>query len=104
MKDRKELINKWMTVETQEIIGRCIDYSSLAEEDIWFLIPNNMKRSHGFAASRTVAKRKSKYKRKKHNRIRTTLYELIFQELNRLLSQFVPDNIDNTRQIERKLQ
>ena len=71
-----------------ELGRKMIASDSVSDNDLLFLIPNNIKRRHGIPATRIIGKRKSVIKRKrKHNILSFKLFDIISD----LIEELVPE-------------
>ncbi len=73
-------------------LGRAMLASNyVTANDLWFLIPNNVKRRNGFPATRVSARRKSDYKQKQRRHI---LAFKLFDILEQTVEEILPKKID----------
>lgn len=75
-----------------ELGRKMIASDSVSDSDLFFMIPNNVKRMHGLPASRTYGKRKSIIKRDRKRRISSfRLFDLISE----IIEETLPKTYNN---------
>ena len=89
----KELIYKYWG--KTELGRRMIASNNVSESDLFFLIPNNVKRMHGFPPARTIKKKKAKYKEiKKHHILTFDLFDLLEEIIEETLPKEIQNNLN----------
>ena len=75
--------------------------NNVSESDLFFLIPNNIKKMHGFPPTRTIQKKKRKYKdNKKHHILSFQLFDLIEEIIEETLPPVMLKGFDNFVEIK----
>lgn len=68
----------------------------VTEDEMYFLIPNNVKRMHGFPTIRTYARRKSRYKKARRRQIMIfRLFPIFEQAIENVLPKRVSESFDS---------
>mgnify|MGYP006962935744 CR=1 FL=1 len=88
---RREFIYKYW--ERTEFGREMIASGMVTEDEMYFLIPNNVKRMHGFPVTRTYGRRKSKYKGVRRKQIMTFK---VFPIIEQIVKDILPKKIANS--------